>query len=212
MKIYTYFDATPGMSDQAPLIALWERSWRAYGWEPQILFPRIAEQHPLFKEFHARVNTYPTVNNRAYENACYHRWLALAQVGGGWMSDYDVMNFGMRPHTRKLAFELPERNYVPAVSFTTSKGVAQAVELLMSYGPEAKWPAQPGHISDMLIFQNRLIKGRDLGEEKDIIIREYNEPDWKGFPLTHFSAGVCRQAGRSNKVDAILHCGRRFKD
>jgi hypothetical protein len=126
------------------------------------------------------------------------------------MSDYDVINFAMAPHTRAFPFEIPERNYVPCVSFSTAAGARRPIQLILGY-PTNKvlWPAQDGHVSDMLIFQNRLINGMDLGKsEVGAVVREYHEADWMDFPLTHFSAGVTRQAGHSTKIQAIFNCGR----
>jgi hypothetical protein len=210
MIIYTYYDASVGINTQAELIRQWELSWARRGWEPRILTPRNAAQHPFYREFVSHINRLPTVNPRKYENACYLRWLALDAAGGGWMSDYDVINFAMAPHTRAFPFEIPERNYVPCVSFSTAAGARRPIQLILEY-PTNKvlWPAQDGHVSDMLIFQNRLINGMDLGKsEVGAVVREYHEADWMDFPLTHFSAGVTRQAGHSTKIQAIFNCGR----
>jgi hypothetical protein len=211
MVVYTYYEALPGMTGQGEIIRLWEQSWRKRGWTPRILTPRDAKAHPRFAEFDARINTYPTANNRQYENCCYHRWLALAQVGGGWMTDTDVINFAFFPQVRKLAFEIPEQAYVPCVSWT-KPGATRAIDLIMEYGPIPKWPAnvqsEKNHISDMLIMQYQLQNGLDLGETDQEVVREFGEEGWKRFPLTHFSHSTTVGKGYASKVDAIQRCGR----
>ncbi len=53
------------------------------GWYPQILAERDARKHPQFDKYKSRFEKFPTVNPQHYEIACYLRWLALSQVGGG---------------------------------------------------------------------------------------------------------------------------------
>lgn len=213
MNIYTYYEVVPGLPSQAELIHLWDQSWRKRGWTPRLLTQRDAERHPMFNQFKARVHTYPTANNRRYEDACYFRWLALAQHGGGWMCDYDVINFAFFPQTRKLDFEIPEQGYVPCVAWMKPR-TQRPIDLIMEYGPVAKWPAniqaERTHISDMLIFQNRLQNGMDLGDHDQSVVCEFGEPTWKRFPLIHFSHSRTVGAGYASKTDAIRRCGRRI--
>lgn len=211
MNIYTYYESVSNMGPQAEIIRLWELSWRRRGWTPRILTPRDAQAHPLYKAFDERINTYPTANSRLYENTCYHRWLALAHVGGGWQCDYDVINYSFFPQVRELDFEIPEQAYVPCVAWS-KPGSTRAIDLIMEYGPVPKWPAnvqaEANHISDMLIFQNRLQNGLDLGDTDQAVVREFGEGDWKQFPLTHFSHSRTVGAGYASKVDAIRKAGR----
>jgi hypothetical protein len=193
------------------LLQLWELSWRRRGWEPRILGLEDAKRHPRFNEFNDRITTYPTANNRTYEDACYHRWLALHGAGGGWLCDTDTINFAFFPQIRALPFEIPEQAYVPCIAWLAPGGT-RAIDLIMEYGPVPKWPAdcqaEKNHISDMLIMQNRLQTGLDLGDTDQAVAREFGEFDWKRFPLTHFSHSRTVGAGYASKVEAIQKCGR----
>jgi hypothetical protein len=213
MNIYTFFSPVAGISGQAEVIRVWELSWRRRGWTPRILTPRDAQAHPRFKEFDVRVRTYPTANNPEYERLCYIRWLALAQVGGGWMTDTDVINYAFFPQVRELEFEIPEKAYVPCVAWS-KPGSTRAIDLIMGHGPIPSWPAnmqaEKNHMSDMLIFQNRLVNGNDLGDHDQAIVSEFGDADWKRYPLTHFSHSTTVGKGFASKVDAVQRCGRVF--
>lgn len=91
MKLYTYYTYVPNINpaDELRLLNLWRRHHSAV-WEPFVLTEWHARQHPAFADFDARIRALPSVNPPEYERACYLRWLALAAVGGGFMSDYDV--------------------------------------------------------------------------------------------------------------------------
>lgn len=100
--VYTYYDAiTEGdyaakSAAEASLVKVWKRSWRARGWDPVVLSADEARRHPRFAELHARFKTLPTGSNpEAYEMACFLRWLAVAAMGGGYMTDYDAVNVGL---------------------------------------------------------------------------------------------------------------------
>jgi hypothetical protein len=213
MVINTYFTSIAGMESHSEILKLWELSWRRRGWTTRILTVQDAQAHPRYNEFVARVDTYPTVNNREYERACYIRWLALVSVGGGWMSDTDTINFSFSPQIRKLDFEIPEPGYCPCLAWLKPR-CSRPVDLIMEYGPVAKWPAtlqdeaSQGHISDMLIFQYQLQAGMDLGDPDQAVVCEYNEVGWRGFPLTHFCAGRTVREGFESKSDAVRRCGR----
>lgn len=92
MKIFTYhINVSPeGLENELRLITLWRNVWQTRGIETVVLSEFHARQHPYFSEYDAAISKLPTVNSVLYERACYLRWLALAQVGGGFISDYDV--------------------------------------------------------------------------------------------------------------------------
>lgn len=89
--------------EQSTLIDIWRRAWKAQGWEPIILTPKDAKAHPRYEELHAKFAAFPTINPKEYEVACFDRWIAMAQVGGGICVDYDVLPFGF---TNEIAAEI----------------------------------------------------------------------------------------------------------
>ena len=82
LKVYTYFDATEQRPEPAArIIRLWERSWRARGWEPRILTPRTAQDIFDFKdELEALLRFGPCRLERV-----------------GLLVAFNVVNFGLKP-------------------------------------------------------------------------------------------------------------------
>jgi len=66
------------------------------GWKPIVLTLKDAKRHPLFLNFTKAFDEakYPLSK---YDQMCFYRWLAMAKVGGGWMSDYDTMPLYSNP-------------------------------------------------------------------------------------------------------------------
>jgi hypothetical protein len=103
MRVYTYYMPI-GLYDeysQRKLIEVWARSWSKFGWEPIVLNEGDAQQHPWYWDYKAHVWNLPTEYGHDYEGSCFLRWLAMAAQatdgGGGMMTDYDVINYGLSP-------------------------------------------------------------------------------------------------------------------
>jgi hypothetical protein len=96
MKVHTYYFPIPD-SGAEPVIEMWRESWKKNGWEPVVLGEDGITKLPFYNMLSYKTRQLPTINDWRYERACYMRWLALAGIGGGMMTDYDVMNYGFRP-------------------------------------------------------------------------------------------------------------------
>jgi len=95
-RMHTFFDILKKdreSIEHRPLLDLWEKTWKDAGWEPRILTLDDAKKHPEYDRIANRLNNTLMKGDR-YNTLCIIRWLAMAQVGGGWMSDYD--NFPIR--------------------------------------------------------------------------------------------------------------------
>lgn len=92
MTVYTYFEQDPELSESyKDILYIWAEAWAEAGFNPVVLDRTHAEQHPLYNALVERVESYPCVNPKGYQLACFLRWLALAQVGGGLAVDADVL-------------------------------------------------------------------------------------------------------------------------
>jgi len=91
--IYSFFEEADvdhtGMSqdDNEKMIQAWATTWIELGWEPRVLTISVASQHPQFVAFDKMLTGLPF---RTFDKLCFYRWISMAVVQGGWMSDYDT--------------------------------------------------------------------------------------------------------------------------
>lgn len=192
MKIYTFLGPVSGKleSEELALVELWKRSWSALGWEPVVLTPeslrKDGETRRLLKKFAAL----PSRNKRHLDMWCYARWLAVAQQGGGFMCDYDVMNYSFEPRT--FGDLTCYSGVVPCLMSGSAgefmRGVAWFEKL--ETVPLWKFWVKRAHISDMLVLrdnQNQVVKRFDCVN--------YGEPGWETAPTVHYSNFAMKPKG-----------------
>lgn len=114
------------------------------------------------------------------------RWFALRTVGGGLMTDYDVVNVGLRPARMREA--VAGRDcvcfcpcWVPAAVHATLAGCQRMIDILLAHKMTARdsYAGKP-HTSDMFIFQQE--PPGPIAE----LARAYGDPD-NGTRLVHVS-------------------------
>ena len=92
--MHTFYEPTTNDDREHPrrqTLASWEYHWRRAGWHTRVLGLDHAKKSPFYKQLLVRLNRIPLGPNPAYEKTCYLRYLAMAEAGGGWMSDYDTL-------------------------------------------------------------------------------------------------------------------------
>jgi hypothetical protein len=199
--VFTFRRRIPGW-DEAEIEAqldLWARGWQSAGWNPVVLGRTSAERHPLYVEYMARVNSFPTINIREYENACWERWLALSNQGGGLMVDFDVLprsdfNADKLPPKQAGVFQVLGNN-VPCAVQADKAGLEAFIAAVLAYepGPSDKEQGKP-HVSDMHFVQK--VQARPEAERGWIaaldFVRERDAKDFRQAALVHFSARAVR--------------------
>jgi hypothetical protein len=176
--IYTYFEEIARLPAwrHRMVLRVWARHWYSLGFMPIILGRKEAQAHPFYKPFYAKMAELPSVNPQAFELACYLRWLAFVQVGGGIMIDYDAIYFGKfgkeKPFTciqqcGKNEPVGPRNSFFPMLAFGHAKLLTEKViqvlydvkasdfSIEVSRQPTTTFekPVQNPHVSDMVILR-----------------------------------------------------------
>ena len=89
--MHTYYEPTKTdmtRDGDMDLLENWKKAWYDAGWEPRIVTQAAAEAVPEYENLIDLIVDPDFVGG--YNMACYIRWIAMAGVGGGFMSDYDV--------------------------------------------------------------------------------------------------------------------------
>jgi len=123
-----------------------------------VVSQKDAERHPRYDEMVRRFSEYPTVNPPGYELACYLRYLAMAVVGGGFMTDYDVINVNVPPPPtcdwlpNDGAFTTHEK-FVPSVATGTAAEFDRVVNEFYDVDVDAVLQATGSgdQVSDMIL-------------------------------------------------------------
>lgn len=85
-----------GEDDDARLLNAWSDAWSEAGWEPRVISLEDAMTHPEYENIDM-ILSQDHMPFGFYDKLCFMRWLAMAAVGGGWMSDYDTFPLTKNP-------------------------------------------------------------------------------------------------------------------
>lgn len=97
MDVFAYYDCSLTAPEIQPAwVPLWERSWRARGWNPRLITARHARRSRFYSGFKDSPALIP--------------FLALHAVGGGWLVPLNVINFSFPASVKKtvLAIRYPD--------------------------------------------------------------------------------------------------------
>jgi hypothetical protein len=108
-NIYAYYQSIPktNQGEEFECANWWKTSWTARKWNPVMLNKSHAQASNLYGKLQQKLvgmmyGAAPELHNRIdWIMARFTRWCALHAAGGGWMSDYDVLNIGLNPDIAK---------------------------------------------------------------------------------------------------------------
>ncbi len=206
--VYTYYTklSEDQHKESEPMLAHWRRSWASRGWNPVVLNQLHAQCHPLFNVFTDRVKALPTANPIEYELACYQRWLAVAQMGGGFMSDYDVINYSYPAEPVNCPLRVHEAHstldeITPSVVSGSQAGFERACAAFCSISHDRlnyQIDGKP-HASDMILLQMLAHTGL-YAITRDV--RPYGDEGWKTANLVHYAS---RTTANTDRVQCIKY-------
>lgn len=157
-KCYTYYEKVPEIhSDQQELIELCAMSWNRAGWDLIVLDESVSRQHPFYFTYSQTIKNLPTINPKKYEYSCFMRWLAMAQVGGGMMIDYDVINLNFTISSSDI-FKNEKltvfQGHVPCMVYGTD---IQYLDICKQFCNLKSEYLTTNHVSDMIMLTNKKI-------------------------------------------------------
>jgi hypothetical protein len=186
MIVATYYEPIEGYADgnHAELIRLWIESWRAQGMVPWVVSVAKASTHPSFGSLTARASTFPTVNPRNYEEACYLRWCAFSVLATQQSEKIVAMDYDVFPTDRWEGW--PEQSFcaefghIPSCVSGRASDFDRIVEMLIRHEPDDAVK----HVSDMLIMRAK----PEIFDSHYPWTLCYGEPGWRRKPLVHFGS------------------------
>lgn len=198
-KVHTYYEPVKEINNSADkpylqneLIEICRQSWLINGWDLVIISHKDAKKHPLYKQYNSVIKTFPSINPGKYDYHCYIRWLAMAQVGGGLMIDYDVMNYQFLSSGCLETFNLYSdkitiyQHHVPCVVYGTQEQYIDICKEFMSLDSDnfldKNQPVK--HTSDMIMLSKPHFDGKI---NKVLSVTDYP----KIAPLIHCSQRSC---------------------
>lgn len=191
MKIFTFFVPIAGkpQDDELSLIEVWKKSWALRGWNPVVLgesdVPDDAEANKLIKAFRKQ----PTRLKPGMAYSWYVRWLAVAAQGGGFMCDYDVVNYSFAP--REAGEMTVYERHVPCLVSGTRDEFLRICQLFADYRADgADRVGWRKDTSDMKI----LIRRKEAyHQQRDCV--EFGLPGWETATAVHFSNFAMKPRG-----------------
>lgn len=205
--VFTFYNHVPQLKPADELLDLWRESWSSNGWNPVVLGLNDAQKHPLYNEFVEGIKAKTkSINPGDYDLMCWIRWLALEVMGGGVMTDYDVINRslgicdikeddvcvyadgGNKPEAfnRVRVYEISK---VPCCVSVTKNGAESLVR-----GIHAMPKNNGEHYSDMYWFMEQDI------EVKPIVV-EFLSEGWEAAKAVHFCNGSCHRYRQDRRVN-----------
>jgi hypothetical protein len=203
MKVSTYYSPVSQIEEQPQreLLELWKKSWSRYGWEPVILGRDDAKESEWYQVILDNVKEFPTSNPRDYELSCFLRWAAMEAIGGGIMTDYDVMNYGfetlgIKPDDKSIFPLHCMERHVPSVVYGGRQAYRVICGLFSNYIPSS----HERQVSDMTILE----RSAGMGVWEDVGgVLQYSEPGWEANALVHYSSHCLRGVSGRSKADKI---------
>lgn len=204
MKIYTYHAHVPGLNIEAEhkLMLLWQAHHRKLGYNPIVLNEYIARKHRDYDLICAKIKSLGSVNTEAYEKACYLRWMAMDQVGGSVMMDYDCFIYDPKhfvPLFKNKRVTTCYQEYVPCLVHATF-GWGDMVKAILAYQPAEQDQQEFGrvHVSDMHLLLNKAIQYQARTD-----VKMYMEAGWEQAPAVHYSSASMHTNGKGPKFQWI---------
>ena len=225
--IFSYLDTVAGSSGSwGSLDIVWQSSWANLGgFSPQMLSADVDLSPGAIALHAATTRTYPTVNPRQYEDACWERWSAFLEAcppEGALFCDVDVLYHGGWapgdplgsgsftpadvPPIGGAGVTLLHDGIMPSFLAATPAGLATIRDLFTApeYAHYREYAQERGslHLSDMIVLARAAeSEGFDFAPVRPCRLFDGVRPGTP--PIVHFANDAVRNAGFPSRGAAI---------
>lgn len=199
--VMTYFHngSIVGAQEHNAILAQWREGWASKGWNPVVIGLREASQNPRFAQVMEAVKRLPGYA----QPHRYARWLALEKLGGGFLTDYDVLPGNFTPGSLKdvspiASFAGVNDPGLTAAQFPRTQ-ITQWVDLLENYD------AKPGEdlVTDRSVFEATFQD--PINEDRYPTTKLFGSEGWREARLVHFSnAAVMRHGAPGERKSTAM--------
>lgn len=207
--VFTFFNPIPGKpaGENASIINLWQEAWRARGFNPIVLRQVDAVKNAHYASFVESVQKLPCLIAKETQMNRFMRWLALDAMGGGLMTDYDVMPHRLSADSlgRLTGFHVTRpRDNTPAIAmvYADKPSLARWLDRLQNYAPrdEDKIDGRV-NVTDLNVLASCI---QELGVVPESWVLNHGEPGWTEAAAVHFCAKSITGATKSAAMEQFL--------
>ena len=211
MNIYTFYQNLNPQKEQENLwlLDVWKRSWSYYGWNPIILTLDDAKLYPRYETFYNKCYTYPTINHKDYEMACYLRWLTMFDKQG-WVTDFDVINYGFVPVDYDNEIVSLTGSMGGSTIFGTNTFYQHVIDVIMNYKFNEQNDVITMYDKTLVHVSDLTIMSRCLTPTKVFLLESrYGLDGYENSQLVHYANHYIQQKNTDRRT--AIHTDPRSK-
>jgi len=220
--MYTYYGKGLKVRD-ALVVDQWRTSWKNAGWKPVVLDERHAQIHPRYlflKNAYVSLPLGGDLTSRLHSEDSLLRYLALAAVGGGYMSEPDVFNVNLPPPPQ--CDYLPNQGqftthelFIPALVSGDSASLLHVAEAFATAPPgDIKHATGAEYLNDVVFFSyfyqyNGVIKTRKTGfnDPTKVRVPPCDDGGFEYVPMVFHASPMARTRWAADEIKAAAAVG-----
>jgi hypothetical protein len=207
-NVFTYYTNPNeiGPSEGKAIITLWQEGWKSRGWNPIILRTTDAVRNRRYSQYLQWVEDLPYIGDKAVQRNRFLRWLALDSMGGGLLTDWDVLPGALiAQNTEMSGFTILSAGDSSELSACYAEGESLTVwiDTIQKYlaQPDDLKDGKPS-VTDMTVL-NQTFAGST--RTVDTCVSEYGTKGYQMAKAVHFSqASILASTERTQRKSVLM--------
>lgn len=197
------------------ILNFWRDGWRSRGWNPVVMSLRDAVKNPRYQKFMDKIVKFPFVNDQQAHLNRFLRWLALDTMGGGLLTDFDVLPGQFTPKDNaRLANGIccyaSDGDTKLSAMYLDAPNSKTWLDEIEAYDPQpADKIGDNPSVTDLTIWRSNPALNE---QHSHPLVELFGQAEWKKAALVHFSqsaieSGLVRGQRKSLAMETYLRGG-----